>query len=96
MNPEVRNFCKVLQNAFSIIHKQLVVTTSIVQVRYFSIVNGFVDRFMLYNYFNPIRSGLFQTAIDPGGGGFKSPPLRSRKLFCQSSLYHTCAFYQVF
>ena len=27
--------------------------------------------------FNPIRSGLFQTANDPGGGGgggFKSPP----------------------
>ena len=23
---------------------------------------------------NPIRSGLFQTANDPGGGGFKSPP----------------------
>ena len=24
--------------------------------------------------FNPIRSGLFQTVNDPGGGGFKSPP----------------------
>ena len=23
---------------------------------------------------NPIRSGLFQTTNDPGGGGFKSPP----------------------
>ena len=47
--------------------------------------------------FNPIRSGLFQTVNDPVGG-FKSPPppLRSRKLFCQSSPYHTCAFYQVF
>ena len=47
---------------------------------------------------NPIRSGLFQTANDPGGGGFKSPPppLRSRKQLCQSSPYHTCAFYQVF
>ena len=48
---------------------------------------------------NPIRSGLFQTANDPGGGGgglIKSPPLRSRKLLCQSSPYHTCAFYQVF
>ena len=48
---------------------------------------------------NPIRSGLFQTVNDPGGGGsFKSPPppLRSRKLFCQSSPYHTCKFYQVF
>ena len=31
--------------------------------------------------------------------GFKSPappPLRSQKLLCPSSLYHTCAFYQVF
>ena len=24
--------------------------------------------------FNPIRSGLFQTVNDPGGGGFKNPP----------------------
>ena len=48
---------------------------------------------------NPIRSGLFQTVNDPGGGGFKSPPpppLRSRKLSCQYSPYHTCKFYQVF
>ena len=45
--------------------------------------------------FNPIRSGLFQTVNDPGGG-FKSPPLRSQKLLCQSSPYHTCEFYQVF
>ena len=47
---------------------------------------------------NPIRSGLFQTANDPGRVGFKShpPPLRSRKLLCQSSPYHICAFYQVF
>ena len=27
-----------------------------------------------FNVFNPIRSGLFQTVNDPGGGGFKSPP----------------------
>ena len=45
---------------------------------------------------NPIRSGLFQTANDPGGGGALKSPLRSRKLFCQSSPYHTCAVYQVF
>ena len=45
---------------------------------------------------NPIRSGLFQTVNDPGGGGLKAPPLRSRKLLCQSSPYHTCEFYQVF
>ena len=44
------------------------------------------------------------TLSDPGyfrqltirGGGFKSPPLRSRKLLCQSSPYHTCDFYQMF
>ena len=48
-----------------------------------------------YMLFNPIRSGLFQTVNDPGGG-FKSPPLGSRKLLCQSSPYHTCEFYQVF
>ena len=48
-------------------------------------------------YLNLIRSGLFQTVNDPGGGGFKSPPpLRSRKLLGQSSPYHTCEFYQVF
>ena len=48
--------------------------------------------------FNPIRSGLFQTVNDPGGGGALKgpPPLRSRKLLCQSSPYHTCEFYQVF
>ena len=46
---------------------------------------------------NPIRSGLFQTVNDPGGGALKAPPpLRSRKLFCQSSPYHTCEFNQVF
>ena len=41
--------------------------------------------------FNPIRFRLFQTANDSGGGGFKSPPppLRSQKLLCQSSPYHT-------
>ena len=26
-----------------------------------------------HDYINPIRSGLFQTVNDPGGGGFKSP-----------------------
>ena len=45
------------------------------------------------------------TLSDPGyfrqltiwGVGFKSPPpLRSRKLICQSSPYHTCEFDQVF
>ena len=47
--------------------------------------------------FNPIRSGLFQTVNDPGGGALKAPPpLRSQKLLCQSSPYHTCEFYQVF
>ena len=47
---------------------------------------------------NPIRSGLFHTVNDPGGGALKAPPppIRSRKLLCQSLPYHTCAFYQVF
>ena len=48
---------------------------------------------------NPIRSGLFQTVNDPGGGGALKappPPLRSQKLLCQSSPYHTCEFHQVF
>ena len=47
---------------------------------------------------NPIRSGLIQTANDPGGGGGEAlkAPKRSRKLLCQSLPYHTCAFYQVF
>ena len=44
------------------------------------------------------------TLSDPGyfrqltirGGALKAPPLRSRKLLCQSSPYHTCEFYQVF
>ena len=26
-----------------------------------------------FYFINPIRSGLFQTVNDPGGGGFKSP-----------------------
>ena len=43
--------------------------------------------------------GYFRQLTIRGGGGFKSPPpppLRSRNLLCQSSPYHTCAFYQVF
>ena len=40
--------------------------------------------------------GYFRQLTIRGGGGFKSPPLRSRKLLCQSSPYHTCEFYQVF
>ena len=30
--------------------------------------------YLILSYLNPIRSGLFQTANDPGGGGFKAPP----------------------
>ena len=30
--------------------------------------------FIQIYHLNPIRSGLFQTVNDPGGGGFKSPP----------------------
>ena len=41
--------------------------------------------------------GYFRQLTIRGGGDFKSPPLlRSRKLLCQSSPYHTCAFSQVF
>ena len=42
--------------------------------------------------------GYFRQLInDPGGGALKAPPpLRSRKLLCQSSPYQTCEFYQVF
>ena len=44
----------------------------------YSWINLFWKRFSCVihytNYFNPIRSGLFQTVNDPGGGGFKSPP----------------------
>ena len=28
----------------------------------------------------PIRTGIFQTANDPGGGGFKSPPTISKTI----------------
>ena len=54
--------------------------------------NGMESGIML----NPIRSELFQTVNDPGGALKAPPPLRSRKLSCQSSSYHTCEFYQVF
>ena len=59
-------------------------------------MDGHSDNYGVYISLNPIRSGLFQTVNDPGGGALKPPPLRSRKLFCQSSSYHTCEFYQVF
>ena len=45
--------------------------------------------------FNPIRSGLFQT-VNTALKDPPPPPLRSRKLLCQSSPYHTCEFCQVF
>ena len=35
---------------------------------------------------NPIRSGLFQTVNDPGGGGFKAPPYDLEN-YCVN-LYH--------
>ena len=58
-------------------------------------VTGIKFFYMSFTTINPIRSGLFQTVNDLGGG-FKSPPLRSRKLLGQSSPYHICEFYQVF
>ena len=38
--------------------------------------------------------GYFRQLTIRGGGALKArpPPLRSRKLFCQSSPYHTCEF----
>ena len=59
-------------------------------------VNGAIGTIVTKWDLNPIRSGLFQTVKDPGGGALKAPPLGSRKLLCQSSPYHTCEFYQVF
>ena len=57
-------------------------TTSIIPKRYKSVRYGkrlmdtgaAMRRNSLPNELNPIRSGLFQTVNDPGGGGFKSPP----------------------
>ena len=41
--------------------------------------------------------GYFRQLTIRGGGALKPPPpLRSRKLLCQSSPYHTCEFSQVF
>ena len=41
--------------------------------------------------------GYFRQLTIRGGGALKDPPpLRSRKLLCPSSPYHTCEFYQVF
>ena len=53
---------------------------------------------MKFSRLNPIRSGLFQTANDPGGGGALKapPPTISKTVKCQSSPYHTCAFYRCF
>ena len=54
-------------------------------------------RNQIFGIFNPIRSGMFQTANDSGrgGGALKNspPPLQSRNLLYQSSPCHTCAFY---
>ena len=41
---------------------------------------------MKFSRLNPIRSGLFQTANDPGGGGFKSPPYDLEN--CCANLHH--------
>ena len=41
--------------------------------------------------------GYFRQLTIRGGGALKAPPpLRSRKLLCQSLPYHTCEFDQVF
>ena len=41
----------------------------------------------LNHAFNPIRSGLFQTVNDPGGGGFKSSPPYDLENY-RVNLYH--------
>ena len=40
--------------------------------------------------------GYFRQLTFRGGALTPPLPLGSQKLFCQSSPYHTCAFYQVF
>ena len=42
---------------------------------------------IILKLFNAIRSGLFQTVNDPGGGGFKSPPPYDLENYCVN-LYH--------
>ena len=37
------------------------------------LINDLSDHKIIFT-FNPIRSGLFQTANDPGGGGLNPPP----------------------
>ena len=63
---------------------------------------------VMVNYANILTNYVLAilTLSDPGyfrqltmgGGALKAPPppLRSQKLLCQSSPYHTCEFYQVF
>ena len=48
--------------------------------------------FTLLLSINPIRSGVFQTANDPGGGGaLKAPPPTISKTIHEFSPYHICA-----
>ena len=46
--------------------------------------------------FNPIRSGLFQTANDPGGGGLKAPPTISKTIVSIFTISYMCIVPGVF
>ena len=47
--------------------------------------------FTLLLSINPIRSGVFQTANNPGGGALKAPPHTISKTIHEFSPYHICA-----
>ena len=45
---------------------------------FLEIIRSYVDKFIVFFYYadnlNPIQSGLFLTANDPGGAALKAPP----------------------
>ena len=59
------------------------------KVKFISDICNFNTLFLCFceTYLNPIRSGLFQTVNDPGGGGFKSPPPYDLENYCVN-LHH--------
>ena len=46
--------------------------------------------FFVWLYINPIRSGLFQTANDPGGGALKAPLTISKTVVSIFTLSYIC------
>ena len=51
----------------------------------------FLDIMSLFLHFNPIRSGLFQTANDPGGvGALKAPPTISKTIVSIFTISYMC------